>query len=228
MKRFYLLFKRELRLQWAGVEFYLAALLFGCFLIFISAYAFSNSPNNADIYKLAGLFWVIILFSVQLTVLQISWRSEESELEIALLPVSPTELFFARFAAVLFCAYLLALLSAAVFFLFFNLSINISIISLLALILFLSCIAQVSIGLASDVMTKSLSQKTRIISVVIAMPILFPVFVGAVSATIVTLGKSIAHTSVNLYTFPSAGILFISGFDLIFIAAGIFIYEITK
>ena len=183
MKRIWLVFEREMRLQWGSFNVFLSAMFFNWFLIFIAGFAYQNSPVRLSHFELSAIFWVVSLLSVQLAILQISWRSDETERELALLPVSPTVMFITRFCAVFSGALTISILSGIIFVLFFNVEFNSISVLFALLIILLTTSAQVVIGIFVNELSEATTRKTRFLGVILAVPILFPVFAAAVSAT---------------------------------------------
>jgi heme exporter protein B len=180
------LIKKDLIVEYRSRQVFVTTLFFGLMVLVVGNFSLSNAGQMTALHA-PGVLWIAFLFSGLLFLNHILQMEKEENTFSAILisPATPGHLFLGKMLAASIFLIGLEIILLPVFHLLFNLSMNLNTLWLL-LVIVLSAFGYCSLGVLFSTMSLGLKNREIILSVIL-FPILLPLLVIAVKASIVLL-----------------------------------------
>src|SRR5262249_36922337 len=178
--------RKDLLVEYRSKQTFISTLFFGLLVLVVGNFALTSTGGDIAVYA-PGILWIAFFFSGQIF-LSHALLSEKEENTIAGLivsPASPGEIFLGKmFSAVIFLVTLEFIL-LPVFHILFNYNFSVNTLWL-CLILILTSVGYCALGVLFSTMSMGLRNHEILLSVIL-FPILLPLLIMAVKASIILL-----------------------------------------
>jgi heme exporter protein B len=180
------LIKKDLLIEYRSRQVFITTLFFGLLILVVGNFSLSTAGQMTTLHA-PGVLWISFLFSGLLFLNHIlQMEKEENTLYgILISPATPGHLFLGKMLSASIFLIGLEVILLPVFHLLFNLSLSVNTLWLL-LVIVLTSLSYCSLGVLFSTMSLGLKNREIILSVIL-FPILLPLLVIAVKASIILL-----------------------------------------